>query len=134
MKKIATITFIILVLLPMLIYLNPFTWGMRRVPHYEPSRKTNNLLYDLNKKYGYDMEVGDATDTLWYFRDLKHKKITKLENFELSLNVDKNSTIDFSKVKNFASDFTAHFEHKKYFDSLKVVVNYDSVIYKTKIQ
>lgn len=134
MKKIATITFIILVLLPMLIYLNPFTWGMRRVPHYEPSRKTNNLLYDLNKKYGYDVEVGDATDTVWYFRDLKHKKITKLENFELSLNVDKDSTIDFSKVKNFASDFTADFEHKKYFDSLKVVVNYDSVIYKTKIQ
>lgn len=134
MKKIATVTMIILVLLPMLIYLNPFTWGMRRIPHYEPSRKTNNLLYDLNKKYGYDIKVGDVTDSLWYFRDLRHKKITKLENFELNLNMERDSAIDLSKVKNFVSDFNTNFEHKKYFDSLKVVMNYDSVIYRTKIQ
>ena len=134
MKKIATITFIILVLLPMLIYLNPFTWGMRRVPHYEPSRKTNNLLYDLNKKYGYDMEVGDVTDTLWYFRDLKHKKITKLENFELILNAEKDSLPDLKNIENYVKDFNSNFEHKKYFDSLKFVVNYDSIIYKTNIK
>lgn len=134
MKKAATIVLIILILLPMSFYLNPFTWGMRRVPHYEASRKTNNLLYDLNKKYNYQMEIGDVTDTLWYFRDLKHKKITKLENFELILNAEKDSLPDLKNIENYVKDLNSNFEHKKYFDSLKVVVNYDSIIYKTKLR
>lgn len=134
MKKAATIVLIIIILLPMLFYLNPFTWGMRRVPHYEASRKTNRLLYELNKKYNYQMEIGDVTDTLWYFRDLKHKKITKLENFELALNAEKYSLPDLKNIENYVKDFNSNFEHKKYFDSLKVVVNYDSIIYKAKIK
>lgn len=134
MKKAATIVLIILILLPMSFYLNPFTWGMRRVPHYEASRKTNNLLYDLNKKYNYQMEIGDVTDTLWYFRDLKHKKITKLENFELILNAEKDSLPDLKNIENYVKDLNSNFEHKKYFDSLKVVVNYDLIIYKTKLR
>lgn len=109
MKKAATIVLIILILLPM-------------------------LFYDLNKKYKYQMEIGDVTDTLWYFRDLKHKKVTKLENFELMLNIDNDSLPDLKNLKNYVTDFNSNFEHKKYFDSLKVVVNYDSIIYKTKIQ
>ena len=116
----------------MIIYLNPFTWGMRRRPHYEPSRKTTNLLYDLNKKYNMKMEVGEVIDSLWYFRDLKHKRISKLENFELEL--EKDSLKDNDKIKNYVNDFRSNFEHKNYFDSIKVVVSYDSIIYKTKMK
>ena len=118
----------------MIIYLNPFTWGLRRTPHYEPSRKTTNLLYDLNKKYNVKIEVGEVIDSLWYFRDLKNKRISKLENFELQLEEDSLENIDSFNIKNYVNDFQSNFEHKKYFDSIKVVVNYDSIIYKTKMK
>lgn len=134
MKKLATIIFIILIFLPMLLYLNPFTWGMRRMPHYEASSTTKNLMSNLNKKYNVEMDVGEVIDTLWYFRDIKNNKITKLENFELSLNDEDHKQPDLDKVKNYVKDFNSRFEHKKYFDSIVVSVNYDSIIYKTPIK
>ncbi|MGA9213527.1 hypothetical protein [Kaistella sp.] len=133
MKKLITVIFIILIFLPMFLYLNPFSW-IKRNPHYEPSQKTTNLLYKLNKKYKVKMEVGDATDTLWYFRDLKNNKISKLENFGLRLYKDSFNNSDRENVKNYLNDFRTHFEHKKYFDSINVELNFDSIIYKTPMK
>ena len=134
MKKLQTFIFIILIFLPMLIYLNPFTWGMRRMPHYEPSRNTTNLFYELNTKYNLKIEVGEVIDTLWYFRDIKNKRISKLKNFELALEQDSSKNIDLETIKNYVNDFRFNFEHKKHFDSVSVSVNYDSIIYKTKMK
>lgn len=134
MKKLLTIIFIVLIFLPMLLYLNPFTWGMRRRPHYEASTKTVNLMWDLDKKYGMKMTVGEVIDTLWYFRDIKNNKIAKLENFELNLDDEEQKKLDLAKVKNYVADFSSEFEHKKYFDSIKVSVNYDSIIYKARLK
>ncbi|WP_313101331.1 hypothetical protein [Epilithonimonas sp.] len=133
MKKLATIIFIILIFLPMIIYLNPFTWGMRRMPKYRPSSDTTNLLLNLDKKYNLEMNVGEVIDTLWYFRDIKNNKISKLENFELNL-TDDDKPINLDKVKDYVKDFSSEFEHKKYFDSIKVYAKYDSIIYKTKMK
>ncbi len=134
MKKLATIMFTILIFLPMIIYLNPFTWGMRRMPKYQPSSDTTNLLLNLDKKYNLEMNVGEVIDTLWYFRDIKNNKISKLENFELNLTDEDDKQINLDKVKNYVKDFSSEFEHKKYFDSIKVYAKYDSIIYKTKMK
>ena len=117
----------------MLIFLNPFTWGMRRKPHYEPSSKTILLLSDLNKKYEMDVNIGEVIDTLWYFRDLKNGKISKLETFELNLENDNQKKMNLYNVENYLKEFRKRFEHKKYFDSIKVSIDYDSIIYKSKM-
>jgi len=129
MKKFSTFIVIILILLPMLVYLNPFTWGMGRKKQYSPNRKTEELMESLNKKYNTDLEIQEGPDTLWYFRDLKTKKIQKLENFSL-FSFDKS---DPEVVRLFVEDFKEKFAHRKYFDS--VIVSYgDSVIYKTPMR
>ena len=134
MKKFTTVVFLLLILLPMFIYLNPFTWGMRRFPKYEPNQQTTELLSKLNKKYTIEMEVGDAIDTLWYFRDLKNNKIDKLENFELMISDNNPQHLNLVQIKSYVKDFKTNFSHKNYFDSIAVRVNYDSIIYKTKMR
>ncbi|SKC00628.1 hypothetical protein SAMN05660477_02384 [Soonwooa buanensis] len=135
MKKIITFLPIAAVLFPMLIYLNPFIWGMKRMPIYRPSVKTSNLISDLNAKYSLEMQTGNVVDTLWYFRDLKSGKITKKQNFDLELFAEDHSKDSLELIKKYVVDFDKNFEHRQYFDSLKVKTsNRDSVIYKTKIQ
>ena len=133
-KILLTFIFILLVFLPMVFYLNPFTWGMRKKPVYEPSLKTEKLLADLNQKYNLDISIDSEVDTLWYFRDLKLKKISKLKNFELLLWNDQRKQIDSIAIKNFTNNFIKEFEHKVYFDSLKIVAyNPKTNIYKIKL-
>ena len=118
----------------MIFYLNPFTWGMRKMLVYEPSLRTEKLLSDLNKKYNLDISIDSEVDTLWYFRDLKNKKITQLKNFELELWNSEEKIIDSIAIKNFTNDFIKEFEHKVYFDSLKIVAyNPKTNIYKIKL-
>lgn len=131
MKKFSTFIVIILILLPMLVYLNPFSWGMGRKKQYSPNRKTQILMENLNKKYNTDLEIMEVPDTLWYFRDLKTKKIQKLENFSL-FSFDKERCSP-EAVRLFVHDFRKEFVHRKYFDS--VIVSYgDSVLYKTSMR
>lgn len=80
------------------------------------------------------MEIGDVNDTLWYFRDLKNHKISKLENFELLLDKDSLKNTDLETVKKYVNEFSSNFEHRNYFDSIQVAINYDSIIYKTKMR
>lgn len=134
-KTVIAFTLIVLVFLPMLLYLNPFAWGMRKKPDYEPSLKTEKLLADLKQKYNLDISIGSDVDTLWYFRDLKHKKITQLKSFELQLWNNEQKIIDSIAIKNFAHDFVKNFEHKESFDSLKIVTYHPTMnIYKIKIK
>ena len=58
MKKTLTILFIIAILLPMLIYLHPFVWGLRRAPVYQPSEKTDLLIKKLNEKHTLNIYLG----------------------------------------------------------------------------
>lgn len=134
MKKLLTVFFIIVVLLPMVVYLHPFVWGLRKPPNYEPSNKTKELILKLNKKYGLDASIQSNSDTLWYFIDVRNSSIKQLHNFKL---------IDYGRhrsekqmnqniLKYYTADFIKEFEHKQYFDSIIIVR--DTLIYKAKIQ
>ena len=116
----------------MVLYLNPFAWGMRKMPTYQPSIKTTKLIDKLNKKYNLEIGVGDVTDSLWYFRDINTRKLINLENFELYVFDD--TIIKTEILEKYTSEFIKTFEHKKYFDSLKVRTNSDTLVYKIKIK
>jgi len=114
----------------MFLYLNPFAWGMRPSREYY-SEKTQQLITDLNTKYHLDMNIKvESIDTLWYFRDVKHHRISELKHFELYLQENKTDTI---KIRKYVQEFNDKFEHRMYFDSVKVNSKDNSVIYKTKI-
>lgn len=132
-KIVLSVILLLLVFLPMVLYLNPFAWGMRKMAVYEPSLKTEKLLADLNRKYNLDISIDSEVDTLWYFRDLKHKKIVQLKNFELQLWNNEQKIIDSIAIKNLTHDFAKNFEHKVYFDSLKIVSYHPKMnVYKIK--
>lgn len=134
MKKLLTIIIFLIIFLPMIIYLNPFLWGMRRMPQYNPSVKTTKLIDALNKKYNLEIEVGyENIDSLWYFRDFNNNQISELEDF--TLRISDNNVINNSEILNkYTTEFLKSFEHKRYFDSLKVTINSDSLIFKSKIK
>lgn len=135
MKKLATIIVIGIILFPMLLYLNPFIWGMRREPEYKANERTEKLISDLNAKYNFSINLYGNPDTLWYFRDVRNHKVDKLENFHLTLENLDSASFKKNKIESYVADFNAQFEHKKYFDSIVVLAGYrDSVIYKTKIK
>lgn len=134
MKKILTSIFILIIVLPMFIYLNPFTWGLRAYPSYRPSLKTEKLIDNLNDKYKIQISISENADTVWYFRDIKNKKDVKKENFELILKEQDSRNIKKETVKSYIEEFNSNFEHKSYFDSILVGLNYDSLIYKIKIR
>lgn len=134
MKKALTVLFIIVILLPMFVYLHPFTWGLRKRPSYEASEKTKELISKLNSKYDLDILIGDNADTLWYFIDVRNKSVQNLRNFKLTdygRQLSK-QPIGQNTLKYYADDFIKEFEHKHYFDSIIVVR--DTLIYKAKIQ
>lgn len=134
MKKLISVVLIILIFFPMLLYLNPFVWGMRRMPYYQPNQKTVKLISELNRKHQLEMRVGEVIDTLWYFRDFENKKLDTLQNFELNLISNEPQKVDLEQVKNYVDEFKINFMHQKYFDSITITMPYDSIIYKTKMQ
>lgn len=135
MKKILTVIFIIAILLPMFVYLHPFTWGLRKPLSYEASEKTKELVSKLNKKYGLDILIGSNpdTDTLWYFIDVRNDRVRNLKNFRLTdyKYHQSKQQIDQNVLKQYANDFIKEFEHRHYFDSIIIVR--DTLIYKAKI-
>lgn len=132
MKKLFTVILIIVILLPMLIYLNPFTWGMRQPPRYKESVKTKALISRLNNKYNLDLIIGENKDTLWYFIDVRNENI-QLKKFELYNNFSvSQQSINKTVFDNFANEFINEFEHKQYFDS--IIIRKDTLKYKYKIQ
>lgn len=131
MKKFFTVLFIIVIMLPMLVYLNPFVWGLRKPPSYKASKNTIELISKLNKKYDLNISIANNSDTLWYFIEVRNGNIHKLKNFQL-IDFNSSTQIDKKALKFYADDFIDKFEHKKYFDSLVIIK--DTLIYKAKIQ
>lgn len=158
-KILVSLILIILVVLPMFLYLNPFAWGMRPTREYY-SKKTDQLITDLNMKYSLEMDIKiNLQDTLWYFRDVKNHRIVELKNIEFHLHNEtdeqRNSesmedfvnelrshneekqqekAIDTIKVRKYIEEFCSKFEHRMYFDSIKVKsYQNNAVIYKIKI-
>lgn len=80
------------------------------------------------------MDTDETVDTLWYFRDLKHHRISKLENFKMEAIPQDSVPVDIRAVKAYVAEFMAGFDHKKYFDSLVVSVGGDSVTLKYKLK
>ncbi|AQX07293.1 hypothetical protein [Elizabethkingia ursingii] len=139
MKKFLTLVFIILILIPLFLYLNPFAW-VRKQPHYEPTPETSELLGSLNEKYNLRMTIGDVIGNIWYYRDIDNRKKAKSEHFELLLNTKDGKVDDIKKVHQYIDDFKTKFGQKKYFDSITVkLVNdsipyqHDSLIYKSRM-
>lgn len=133
MKRFITVILILYIIVPMFVFLNPFAWGMRQIPHYRPSINTSILLSKLNKKYQMEVIIGEVVDTVWYFRDIKNKKISKLENFEFVIVQNEKQKINLYKVENYFHDFKQNFEHKKYFDSIRVKLTNNQIIYQLKM-
>lgn len=132
MKKLFTVILIIVILLPMLIYLNPFTWGMRQSPLYKESMKTKVLISKLNTKYDLNVKIGSNADTLWYFIDVRNENIQP-KNFKLYNDFSfSQQPINKTIFDNFANEFINEFEHKQYFDS--IIITKDTLKYKYKIQ
>jgi len=134
MKKLLTVFFVIVILLPMFVYLNPFVWGLRKPPTYQASNKTKELILKLNKKYDLDVSIDTNSDTLWYFIDVRNDKVEKLNNFTLTDYgyFQSQQLINQNILKYYTNDFIKEFEHKQYFDSIIIVR--DTLTYKAKIQ
>ncbi|PUB27518.1 hypothetical protein C8J95_10998 [Elizabethkingia sp. YR214] len=128
MKKFLTLVFIILILLPLFLYLNPFAW-VRKQPSYEPSPETTELLGRLNEKYNLKMTIGDVIGNIWYYRDVDNEKEVKSEHFELLLYTKDGKVDDIKKVHQYIDDFKTKFGQKKYFDSITVKLVNDSIPY-----
>lgn len=135
MKKTLTVLFIIAILLPMLVYLHPFVWGLRKTPVYQPSKKTELLIKKLNEKHKLKIFLAgnERADSLWYFIDVRNGSVTKLKNFELYHEFSSvQRLIEINDFKNYADDFLKEFEHKQYFDS--IIITKDTLKYKAKIK
>ena len=53
LRKTLGVLLIIGVLFPMLLFLNPFMWGMRRPPYYIPSERLEKVLEGMEKEMFY---------------------------------------------------------------------------------
>jgi len=87
-------------------------------------------MMQLNKKYHMDMDITAPVDTVWYFRDLRHHRIFRLENIRLYMIQQDSIPADRKAIRAYTDDFIAGFDHRKYFKDLLVTVNRDSVILK----
>lgn len=134
MRKLLTFIVIIIILFPMCIYLNPFMWGMNHRNTYTPSINTSILISNLNNKYRTNIFIGEVSDTLWYFRDLKTRKISQQEHFILELYDKIYTEEELQRVINFTEEFKHQFEHKLYYDSIIVAEQGGFSIYKTRMQ
>lgn len=135
-KVLGLVVVIGIILLPMVIYLSPFTWFMRRPPGYQPNPATEKQLKTLNKKYKVELYIAGNLykDTVWYFRDVRNGKADSLENLELILTPEDRTSMGDTAMESYISDFKRDFVHRKYFDSIFVSLGYDSLIYKTNIK
>ncbi|MBS7321434.1 MAG: hypothetical protein KIG55_07570 [Myroides sp.] len=135
MKKTLTALYIIAILLPMLFYLHPFVWGLRKAPSYQPSEKTELLIKKLNEKHKLKIFLAEnkRADSLWYFIDVRNGTVKQLKNFELYHGFSSvQRSIEINDFKNYADDFLKEFEHKQYFDS--IIITKDTLKYKAKIK
>jgi hypothetical protein len=104
---------IVCVLFPMLLFLNPFAWGMRRMLRYEASEKftkeLDTLKYSLNKFENVYIDILDCEHNhpgIWYYRDCKNNVLDSLENFEIDLQEIKNEAKTKEEIKKHVKTIT----------------------------
>lgn len=106
LRKILGVLLIIGVLFPMLLFLNPFAWGMRRAPEYIRSERLEKVLEEMNneinKSEDIEIETYNNTPNLWYLRDCQNDKLDSLENFEIQFSKVKNDSFIKEKIKKYA--------------------------------
>ncbi|MCC9064450.1 hypothetical protein [Flavobacterium piscisymbiosum] len=106
LKNILGALLIIGVLFPMLLFLNPFAWGMRRAPEYVPSKELEKVLEAMKKEINtyeqVDVDTYNNTANLWYLRDCQNKRLDSLENFEIQFSEVKNDAFVKEKIKKYA--------------------------------
>lgn len=127
MKNILGALLIIGVLFPMLLFLNPFAWGMRRAPEYVPSEKLEIVLKrmenEINKYEQIAINTYNNEPNLWYLRDCQNQKLDSLENFEIVFSQVKDDSFIKEKIKKYAPLIGNEIEGKCY-DSL--IFKYES--------
>lgn len=127
MKNILGALLIIGVLFPMLLFLNPFAWGMRRAPEYVPSARLEKVLEEMkneiNEHEKVSIEIYNNQADLWYLRDCQNQKLDSLENFEIVFSQVKDDSFIKEKIKKYAPLIGNEIEGKCY-DSL--IFKYDS--------
>jgi hypothetical protein len=105
LKNILGVLLIIGVLFPMLLFLNPFAWGMRRAPEYVRSETLEKVLEEMkneiNKSEDIEIDTYNNTPNLWYLRDCQNEKLDSLENFEIQFTVVKNDSLVKEKMKKY---------------------------------
>jgi hypothetical protein len=92
MRKLMCTLLIIVVIFPMLLFLNPFAWGMRKVPSYTPTEKMEEELNILEKELNTSEKteaslftVNRDVGNIWYVRDYKNQALDSLGNFGIEL-------------------------------------------------
>lgn len=127
MKNILGALLIIGVLFPMLLFLNPFAWGMRRAPEYVPSEKLEIVLKRMENEINEYEQIAINTynnePNLWYLRDCQNQKLDSLENFEIVFSQVKDDSFIKEKIKKYAPLIGNEIEGKCY-DSL--IFKYES--------
>jgi hypothetical protein len=106
LKSIWGAVLIIGVLLPMLLFLNPFAWGMRRAPEYIPSAGLEKVLErmkeEVNEHEDIEIDTYNNTASLWYLRDCENLKLDSLENFKIELSEIKSDSFIKEKINKYA--------------------------------
>lgn len=105
LKNIWGALLIIGVVLPMLLFLNPFTWGMRRAPEYVPSARLEKVLEEMkneiNAQEEVSIEIYNNQADLWYLRDCQNQRLDALDNFTIELSEVKNESLLKEKIKKY---------------------------------
>ncbi|WP_343697719.1 hypothetical protein [Flavobacterium sp.] len=121
LKYIWVALLIISILLPMLLFLNPFVWGMRRAPEYIPSERLEKVLLkmdeEINKIERTEIYTYNNEPNLWYLRDCENQKLDSLNNFKIDLTEIKSDSFIREKIKKYAPLIEKEIECKCY-DSL----------------
>lgn len=121
LRKMLGVIFIIGVLFPMLLFLNPFAWVMRTVPEYVSSPKLEKVLErmkkEINEKEEIEVDTYDNEPNLWYLRDCDNQKLDSLTNFNIGFSEVKDDKILREKIKKFAPLIEKEIDCKCY-DSL----------------
>ena len=105
----------------MLLFLNPFMWGMRRPPYYIPSERLEKVLERMEKEINEEESVRIYTENneanLWYLRDCKNQTLDSLSNFEVTFSTIKNDHVVKEKIEKYAPLIEAEIDCRCY-DSL----------------
>jgi hypothetical protein len=115
---------ILLLAFSMLLFINPFTWGMKRIERFEFSDKFMRIENIIRQDSIFDNYTYIESPTKWYIKDCERGHLDKIENFNITLGEAKNLDTTFlnRKIDIYAKIVLTTFEKKMCFDSL--VFNY----------